>query len=216
VFLFIKHRPWQLRGSPYLLAMGRGLSRLWKDNAGGEGLFCGNFGALRGLFPVCRKSWHARSYTLSSSLEFQIACPENEEGVKWNKNQEDYCFLNARKGDMLCCPFQCDYCWHVNLMHRSARDCYTGDAILLGYIRRVNLDMMWSREPSTVGNHLKNLVKGRDMSLELGLEPISLSMEPWPAGDTCGFQVAIEIIRASQRPGQNAKDDLSEEEKHLC
>ena len=107
---------------------------------------------------------------------------------------------------MLCCPFQCDYCWHVNLTHRSATVCYAGDARLVGYICRVNLDMMWSREPTTVRNHLRNLEKGRDMSLELGLEPINLSMGPWPADDTCSFQVAIEILRASQRPGRNAKD----------
>ena len=70
-------------------------------------------------------------------LAFQIACPENNKGVKWNKTREDYCFLNARKGDMLCCPIQCDYCWHVNLTHGSARDVYAGDARLLGYICRV-------------------------------------------------------------------------------
>jgi len=197
VFPFIKHRPWQLRGSPYLLAMGRELSRLWQDNEGRKGSICGNFGALRGLFPVCQNCWHARCYTASSSLEFQIACPENDEGVKWNKTREDYRFLNARKGDMLCCPFQCDYCWHVNLTHRSATVCYAGDARLLGYIRRVNLDMMWSREPTTVQNHLRNLEKGRDVSLELGFEPINLSMRSWPADVPCSFQVAIEILRAS-------------------
>jgi len=62
------------------------------------------------------------------------------------------------------------------------------------------------REPSNIGNHLRNLLKERDTSLELGLEPISLSMGPWPAEDKCGYQVAIEILRASQRPGRNAKD----------
>jgi len=158
--------------------------------------FCSNFGALRGLFSVCcRMSWHARRcYIASSLLTFQIACLENNEGMKWNKTREDYCFLHARKGDMMCCPFQCDYCLHVNLTHRLASDAYVGDARLLGYIRRVNLDMMWSREPSTVRNQLKKMLKGGDLSLELGLEPISLSMRPLPAGNTCSFQVAIDIL----------------------
>ena len=38
VFPFLNSRPWQLRGSLYLLALGRELSRLWRDNESGEGL----------------------------------------------------------------------------------------------------------------------------------------------------------------------------------
>ena len=80
------------------------------------------------------------------------------------------------------------------------------DELILAYIRRVNLDVMWSREGSTVGNNLSNLRKGRRMSEELGLKPQPLVMGPWPMSDLVGFQVAIEMLRASQKPGKNSSN----------
>ena len=41
------------------------------------------------------------------------------------------------------------------------------------------------------------------MSEDLGLTPVPLLVGPWPLRDTCGFQIAIEILRASQLPGKN-------------
>ena len=105
---------------------------------------------------------------------------------------------------MLVTPFQCDYCWFINITKRPARDIFDADAQLLAYIRRVNLDMFWCKEPGTVGNTLRALEKGRRISEELGLDPVQLSVGPWPVADTCGFQVAIEILRSSQLPGKNA------------
>jgi hypothetical protein len=81
---------------------------------------------------------------------------------------------------------------------------FEADIRLLGYIRRVNLDIMWSKEPLTVGNTLRLLEKGKKMSAELGLPPVSITVGPWPVQDKCGFQVAIEILRASQMPGKNS------------
>jgi hypothetical protein len=49
VFPFLRHRPWQLRGSIYLLDLGRQLSRLWRDNKSGEGPI------LRELWGVSRR-----------------------------------------------------------------------------------------------------------------------------------------------------------------
>jgi hypothetical protein len=36
VFPFVSFRPWQLRGSPQLLELGRQLSRVWRENPRGE------------------------------------------------------------------------------------------------------------------------------------------------------------------------------------
>jgi hypothetical protein len=44
IFPYLSYRPWQLRGSIRLLALGRELSRLWRDNLSGEG-------------PVLRELW---------------------------------------------------------------------------------------------------------------------------------------------------------------
>jgi hypothetical protein len=86
----------------------------------------------------------------------------------------------------------------------TADDLALGDARLLAYIRRVNLDVMWSSEPSVVKAAWKNLEKGRKISAEFGLPPVDIPVGPWPVADTCGYQIAIEILRASQNPGRNA------------
>ena len=44
VFPFIRSKPWQLRGSPQLMALGKQLSQVWSEDTGGEG-------------PVLRQLW---------------------------------------------------------------------------------------------------------------------------------------------------------------
>jgi len=63
---------------------------------------------------------------------------------------------------------------------------------------------MWSSEPSVVKATWKNLEKGRKISAEFGLPPVDIPVGPWPVADSCGYQIAIEILRASQNPGRNA------------
>ena len=134
---------------------------------------------------------------------FQIAKPENNEGLEWKRKTDTAWFLTARNGDMLSAPFQCDCCWFSNLTHKIPNVMFHSDARLLAYIRRVNLDILWSREPSTVGSTYRTLKKAKTMSNELGLLPVHIAVGPWPLSDTCGFQVALEILRASQQPGRN-------------
>ena len=62
---------------------------------------------------------------------------------------------------------------------------------------------MWSSERSVVKAAWKNLVKGENISAEFGLPPVDIPVGPWPVADTCGFQIAIEILRALQNPGRN-------------
>ncbi len=103
-------------------------------------------------------------------------------------------------------PFQCDCCWFVNLSKREPKATSESDHRLLGYIRRVNLDMLWSREGSTVGHSLGDLRKAARMSSILDLTPHHVSRGPWPVGDNLGFQVAVEILRASQEKGRNSSE----------
>ena len=114
-------------------------------------------------------------------------------------------FLKARTGDMLCASFQCNRCWFVNLNKREPRKESLADSLLMPYIRRVNLDILWSRETSTVyGNYLV-AAKKKNMSLELGL-PIQFEARgPWPVGDGLGFQTAVEMVRQSRLAGRNDK-----------
>jgi hypothetical protein len=70
-------------------------------------------------------------------------------------------------------------------------------------MRRVNLDVMWSREPSTVLTTLNTLKRAKKLSEELGFESVPISVGPWPVADTCGFQIAIEMLKQSQGKGKN-------------
>ena len=157
-------------------------------------LFCGNYGASWGSWRVCRKSWHGSCYKACRNVKFHVAAPENDEGIKWKKRKDEDRFLVARGGDSLGTPFQCDWCWFLNLEQRMPLKDSHSDMRLLSYIRRVNLDIMWSREHRTVSAILTNVRKGRRMSLALNMDPVELPMGPWPLADRQGFQVAIEMI----------------------
>ena len=114
-------------------------------------------------------------------------------------------FVHARKGDMLCAQFQCDRCWFLNLKKREPSPDIINDNILLGYIRRVNLDILWSKEPSTIYANYLNAIKKKKRSEELTLPPIATARGPWPIADNQGFQVALEMIKQSQFPGRNSE-----------
>lgn len=88
-------------------------------------------------------------------------------------------------------------------MGRDAIECRGRDRMLLGYLRRMNLDVMWSREKTTVNNALLQLRKGARMSEELGLPVVDIVRGPWPIGDDIGVQIALEMLRASQLEGKN-------------
>jgi hypothetical protein len=113
-------------------------------------LFCSNFLHSRGSFKPCQNSWCSGCYKESGMLQFPRQLPENDLGAIWKKKREEDRFLTARRGDMLCAPFQCDICWFVNLKGRTPDVRCAQDRLNLALIRRVNLDVFWEKEPSTV------------------------------------------------------------------
>ena len=171
VFPFIRYRLWRLHISPLILDLEKHLRSVWKANPSAKGFFCADFGASRGSWQVCRRSWCGRCYTAPVELKFQIAQPENDKGSKWKKRKDESRFLTACDSDMLCCPFQCDLCWFINLCKTEPNLLSHTDKRLVGYIRRVNLDLMWSRECGTVATTLAAVTKGQTMSIKLGLVP---------------------------------------------
>ena len=106
---------------------------------------------------------------------------------------------------MLCASFQCDRCWFVNLNKREPREKSIVDNQLLPYIRRVNLDILWSRETSTVYNNYLVTVKKKNLSEDLGLPAQCELRGPWPVDDGQGFQTAVEMVRQSRLAGKNDK-----------
>jgi hypothetical protein len=128
---------------------------------------------------------------------------KNEVGAVWKRKKDLGRFMKARNGDMWVAPFQCDRCWFINLENREPVQGLLVDERLLGYIRRANLDMFWSREPGTVAASYRQLVKINNLCDDLGMTRMDISRGPWPVEDNCGFRLAIVMLRASQEKGRN-------------
>ncbi|GFH49897.1 hypothetical protein CTEN210_06373 [Chaetoceros tenuissimus] len=181
LFPFLRHKPWQLRGCTRLLDLGRTLSEVWKENTGFEGpllrelsFFHREVSALsRDL--ACKMLYSVRPGSVSSSESRKRRRSELEEGCP--------------EGEIL--------------MKRPMVTDSLGDNSTMAYIRRVQLDAMWSRSASTVSNLRGNLVTGRQMDGELGLPPIVIPRGPLPMYDDCGFQICMQMLRYSQQPGRN-------------
>jgi hypothetical protein len=130
----------------------------------------------------------------------------NEAGAIWKREKDKGRFMSAPDGDMWAAPFQCDYCWFVNLEGKEACEDNTSDVRLLGYIRRVNLDILWSREPGTISASYSQHSKMMQLCDDLGMRRVDLPMGPWPVADGDGFRLAIVILGASQAKGRNSKE----------
>ena len=137
---------------------------------------------------------------------FHVNEAKNEAGAVWRREKDKDRFMSARDGDMWAAPFQCDDCWFVNLEKKEACSESLVDQRLLGYIRRVNLDILWSREPGTVAASCSQLSKIMRLCDDLGMRRLELPVGPWPVEDNVGFRLAIIILRASQAKGRNSKD----------
>lgn len=195
IFLFIRQKPWQLCGSAQFMIMGRYMSGVWAEVARREGPILWDLWSYQKQLEEMPPKLVPECYKASKLTLFHIATPENNKGSKWkNKRKEEAQFTSTRKGDMLCAPFQCDYCWFANMHKSEANPWFPEDARKLAYICRVNFDIMWAREPLTVRNTLTTLNKARKFSKELSFDPVMIQTGPWPIADTCRFQVAIEMI----------------------
>ena len=143
-----------------------------------------------------------------ANLDFYTHREENDVNLVWKKKAEINRYQVGMNGVFLLVPFQCDVCWFVNLKKRIPDFALISDLRLLGYIRRVNLDIMWSRAPGTVSNTKNGIVNLIQCWDELGLDVNLPNVGPWPLDDHVGFGVALAQLRYSQREGQNRATHL--------
>jgi hypothetical protein len=126
-----RHRPWKLRGTLSWIGW-RSNCQLchWLISVGG-GIFCGNFAFKRENWTPCHRAWCGPCYKLDLT-DFPVERPKDEDGVEVLLSQrEERRFLEARDGDNLCAPFQCEFCHFVNLCGRTPLEHYTPDIRLL-------------------------------------------------------------------------------------
>jgi hypothetical protein len=111
-------------------------------------------------------------------------------------------FLEAREGDHLFCPFECDDCCFHRLRGKPAAPEVDADKELLAYIRRANLDAFWSRRPGTVSG-LRMLFREQvEVGESFGFEMFP-ALGPFGRDYQSGMGAAIGILARSQRPGRD-------------
>jgi hypothetical protein len=101
----------------------------------------------------------------------------------------------ARPGESLVSPFQCDFCWFINLTGRVFDARRVGDRINLAIIRRVNLDVFWSREASTVINSNRLFYRMTETAEQLGITTsMMMPRKVWPLKDSVGYGDTMVIL----------------------
>jgi hypothetical protein len=107
-------------------------------------------------------------------------------------------FLIGRNGDHTHVSFECDTCIFRKLKKRNPDPSSTVDKLLQACIRRMNLDVFWSRASSTVSGHKDNLRRGLKFSEMVGLQGPYVHRGPLPGYDHCGYEVAIQMLLYSR------------------
>ena len=115
-------------------------------------------------------------------------------------------YLHARDGDHLITPFECDLCIFRKLRRESPNLGSQVDDRLLAGIRRINLDAFWSRSASTVSGNKDRVAAALRISKSLGLEGPYFNDGPMPDYDYCGYELALQMVEASRKPGRYSKD----------
>jgi len=116
-------------------------------------------------------------------------------------DKEDNRFVQARAGDMLMVPFQCDTCHFQNIQKRNPMEGDAKDDETLEYIRRANLDAFWARETSTVKKNLSVLLRAERCFERLDMTPVSPPLGPFPLEDSLGMKSAIAVLDKSLDKG---------------
>ena len=189
-------------------------SRTWLEE-----VFCANFYQSVNDFSPCQSMWCGRCYTTPPKPHFPIMSidhqglhPEKGRHLRlteaWKKlHKKPDAFLHARDGDHTLAPFECDVCIYRKLKGkeppRDQRSMSATDELLLACIRRANLDSFWSLASSTVDGNTRKLKLGIKFSNQLGLYGPYLQEGSLPPNDYCGYEVAIQMLMNSIRPGVN-------------
>jgi hypothetical protein len=145
-----------------------------------SGVICANYLHLHGDFADCKGAWCARCYTHSTD-RFRIRETLDDDGKELvdHPGGEEMCFLQARPGDRLMVPFQCEVCHFRNLTLPNPMASHPGHQDCLLYIRRCNLDSFWSRESSTVRAHLREALRVESAGARWGIDHMTPPIGPF-------------------------------------
>jgi hypothetical protein len=115
-------------------------------------------------------------------------------------------FVQARNGDHLITPFQCDLCHFRNVYKRDPSGRKGSDLLALRCIRRANLDALWAREPGTVAGNLSGAKRLHDIGTGiLEIPGITPPMGPFALQDKFGMGIAMTMLLRSLDAGKNER-----------
>jgi hypothetical protein len=89
-------------------------------------------------------------------------------------------------------PFQCERCHFRNIFGREPTRENPKDREVLTFVRRVNLDCFWSREPATVRANLRNLLRMTKTEERFGFDSVSPPMGPFLLEDSLGMKGSLD------------------------
>jgi hypothetical protein len=124
---------------------------------------------VEGIGPHENKCGAGNAISIFHQDEFPIARPTDKDGMIVMDANDETRFKEARDGDFLLTPFQCDLCHFRNLLSRDPVIGLPQDVRLVKLIRRANLDALWSREPGTVRSTLLLCRQGGRIGKALGI-----------------------------------------------
>jgi hypothetical protein len=134
-------------------------------------------------------------------LKFLVKTQVDDDGKVILDPGEETRFVEARAGDHLMTPFQCDTCHFRNFMGRSPVMTNLLDKEIFGFIRQANLDSFWCRAKSTVAANMREGVHMEKTVDRLGMPPVTPPMGPYPSTDSVGMKMAIAVLDRSLDPG---------------
>jgi hypothetical protein len=176
-----------------------------KPKKGLKALFCANFCFSRGEFPACRMVWCGGCYRKAEQDKFQINEPVDEFGQSYHEdNAQNVRYKVGTDGAHLILPFQCDICIFRSLFKREPREDIS-DRENQVVIRRMNLDLIWAREPSTIENNMRSLNKLITTCEAAGFDPQLPNIGPLPLEDKFGMGVAFSMLIHSRQKGRHSK-----------
>ena len=114
-------------------------------------------------------------------------------------------YLEAREGDSIITPFECNTCIFHRLKFRDPDFALQQDKLMLLTIRRANLDAFWSRARSTVAQNLSKVKMLMEFSKNVGVDGLFISRKPFPMKDHCGYELAVATLLYSRRPGKHTQ-----------
>ena len=104
-----------------------------------EGIFCANFRKQVIGSHRCLNVWCATCYRILPGDDFLIYRVDDAQSdplnIELRAPEEDRDYLEARGGDHLFCPFECNYCTFHQLKGRPPLARVKTDDILLTYLR---------------------------------------------------------------------------------